>query len=333
MQEPAPSPTSVEAQPASELAAHYRAMLLIRRVEEALATMFADGEIPGFIHLSVGQEAIAVGVNAALRPTDTIASTHRGHGHAIAKGIALPGFFLELMGKQGGICGGRGGSMHVADMSVGMLGANGIVGAGVPIAVGSALAHQIAGERNIAAVFFGDGAMAEGALHEGLNLASLWRLPLLFVCENNGWSEFSPTDRQFAAKLGDLAAAFKIPAEGVDGNDVEAVAAAAARIVRDMREGGGPRVLECITRRIRGHFEGDPQKYRQGEELHGRDEADPIGRCAARLRETGLNDAALERIAGEVDQLVQQATAAARAAPEADFQAALADVYTPAPVH
>ena len=329
MQEPVRSAPAAADAAAPRLADHYRAMLLIRRVEEALAAMFANGEIPGFIHLSVGQEAIAVGVNAALGPADTIASTHRGHGHAIAKGMALPGFFLELMGKEGGVCGGRGGSMHVADMSVGMLGANGIVGAGVPIATGSALAHQIARKGNIAVVFFGDGAMAEGALHECLNLASLWKLPLLFVCENNGWSEFSPTDRQFAAKLGDLAAAFRIPAEIVDGNDVEAVADAAARIVREMREQGAPRVLECKTHRIRGHFEGDPQKYRPGEELQGRDEFDPIGRCAARLREFGLEDSDLERIAAEVDRAVEEAAAAGRAAPGADFAAAFGDVYTP----
>ena len=319
-----------EAAPAAlpALRGHYRMMLLIRRVEERLAALFADGEVPGFIHLSIGQEAIAAGVNAALRRADTIASTHRGHGHALAKGVDLRGFFLEILGRRGGVCGGRGGSMHVADMSVGMLGANGIVGAGLPIAAGSALAHRIAGEGNVAVAFFGDGALAEGAFHETINLAALWRLPLLFVCENNGWSEFSPTDRQFTARLGDLAAAFGVPAERVDGNDVEAVAAAAARIVAAMRREPGPRLLECMTRRVRGHFEGDPQKYRPAEDLAPPGEADPIARCAERLRAAGAAEAELQRIAAEVEDLVETAAQAARAAPPADFADALADVYT-----
>jgi len=166
----------------------YRQLLLIRRSEERLSTMFADGEVPGFIHLSIGQEAVSVGVMSALTAEDTIASTHRGHGHAIAKGLPLDGFFSELLARDEGLCRGRGGSMHVADMSVGMLGANGIVGAGLSIALGSALAHKRLGRHAVAVAFFGDGALAEGLLHECLNMAALWRLPLLFVCENNGWS-------------------------------------------------------------------------------------------------------------------------------------------------
>ncbi|MFP3941200.1 MAG: thiamine pyrophosphate-dependent enzyme [Thermoanaerobaculia bacterium] len=216
-------------------------MLRIRRVEERLAGLFADGEVPGFIHLSIGQEAIAAGVASALDPADTIASTHRGHGHALAKGVALDAFFMEIMGRDTGVCRGRGGSMHVADMSVGMLGANGIVGAGIPLAVGSALAHQTRHTGGVAAAFFGDGALAEGVLHESLNLAALWKLPMLFVCENNGWSEFSPTARQFVANVRELAAAFGIESERVDGNDAAAVAQAAARQVTALREGAGPR--------------------------------------------------------------------------------------------
>src|SRR5271156_4463003 len=175
---------------AAELLRLYAEMRLIREVEQRLSVLFGDGEIPGFIHLSIGQEAVAVGIAAALQRHDTLASNHRGHGHALAKGLDVSRFFLEILGRSEGYCGGRGGSMHVADMSVGMLGANGIVGAGLSIALGSALAHRTLGRPAIAVAFFGDGALAEGLLHECLNLAAVWRLPLLFVCENNGWGEF-----------------------------------------------------------------------------------------------------------------------------------------------
>jgi len=203
----------------------YQRMLGIRLVELRLGRLFADGEVPGFIHLSVGQEAVAAAMGMVLRPDDTVASTHRGHGHALAKGIDMDDFFLELMAREEGICKGRGGSMHVANMSIGMLGANAIVGASIPIALGSALAHQVRKTDALAVAFFGDGAMAEGVLHESLNLAALWQLPLLFLCENNGWAEFSPTHKQFVAPLDKLSAAFSIPHAKVDGNDVLAVGA------------------------------------------------------------------------------------------------------------
>jgi pyruvate dehydrogenase E1 component alpha subunit len=302
-------------------------MLRIRRVEERLAQLFADGEVPGFIHLSIGQEAIAAGIGSVLRREDTVASTHRGHGHALAKGVALDAFFTEIMGRDTGVCRGRGGSMHVADMSVGMLGANGIVGAGIPIATGSALAHQVRGTGGVAVAFFGDGALAEGVLHESLNLAALWKLPILFVCENNGWSEFSPTARQFTANVRDLARAFGIEGEAVDGNDAGSVALAAGRHVAAIREGHGPRVLECTTRRVRGHFEGDPQKYREDGE--GDPAADPLARSLVRLGEAGVDGAEIDAIAAEVEREVEAAVEAARAAPAADFEAAQADVYTP----
>ncbi|HUF87584.1 MAG TPA: thiamine pyrophosphate-dependent dehydrogenase E1 component subunit alpha [Thermohalobaculum sp.] len=304
----------------------HRTMLRIRRVEERLAALFADGEVPGFIHLSIGQEAIAAGVASVLGPEDTIASTHRGHGHALAKGVQLDAFFMEIMGRDTGVCRGRGGSMHVADMSVGMLGANGIVGAGIPLAVGSALAHRIRRSGGVAAAFFGDGALAEGVLHESLNLAALWKLPMLFVCENNGWSEFSPTARQFVANVRELAAAFGIESERVDGNDAEAVALAAARQVGALREGAGPRLIECITRRVRGHYEGDAQKYRDDGDADPA--SDPLARSLARLAEAGVGEAETEALAAQVEAEIEAAVEAARAAPEADFEAALADVYT-----
>ncbi len=309
-----------------ELAGLYRTISLVRRVEERLSKLFSDGEVPGFIHLSIGQEAIAAGVCSALRPEDTLASNHRGHGHALAKGVPLDGFFAEIMGRDTGICRGRGGSMHIADMSAGMLGANGIVGAGIPLALGSALAHQTRGADAVAVVFFGDGALAEGVLHESLNMAALWKLPILFVCENNGWSEFSPTHRQFVTGITDLAAAFGIEAERVDGNDVEAVALAARRHRADLVAGRGPRVLECMTRRIRGHYEGDPQKYREDGEADPK--VDPLARCRARLREAGVSEAALDSFDAEAEARIEAAVEAAHAAPQADLAAARADVYT-----
>lgn len=309
------------------LLTHYRMMQLIRAVETTLVKLFADGEVPGFIHLSIGQEAVASGVVTALEPRDSFATTHRGHGHVVARGIDLEQFFKELMGKADGMCGGRGGSMHVADVAAGVLGANGIVGAGIPIALGSAMAHQVRGTGGVAVAFFGDGAMAEGVLHESLNLASLWKLPMLFVCENNGWSEFSPTSRQFIAKLGDLARAFGTGYEQVDGNDVAAVADAAQRLIAAARC-AGPQVLECVTTRVRGHFEGDPQKYRPQDELGAAGGLDPIQRAAECLCHAGVTAADLERVRSECEQQVARAVATARAEADPDFARALADVYT-----
>jgi pyruvate dehydrogenase E1 component alpha subunit len=307
----------------------WRTMLLVRQTELALARLFADSEVPGFIHLSVGQEAISAGVAGALQPQDTLATNHRGHGHVLARGMDLDGFFKEIMGRAGGLCQGRGGSMHVADLRLGILGANGIVGAGIPIALGSAMAHATRGTQGVAVAFFGDGAMAEGVLHETLNMAALWRSPLLLVCENNGWSEFSPTSRQFAARLQALAAAFVVDYQSVDGNDVGAVQAAAQRAADNARKGQGPQVLECVTQRVRGHFEGDPQKYRDAAEMGLAAEADPLVRARSRLLELGCTEAALQAEAAQVDARIEAAIAAARADTLPTFEAALADVYTP----
>jgi pyruvate dehydrogenase E1 component alpha subunit len=306
----------------------YRTMLLIRTVETSLIKLFADSEVPGFIHLSIGQEAVAAGVMSALDERDSMATTHRGHGHVIARGLDLERFFAEVMGKAGGICGGRGGSMHVADMDLGILGANGIVGAGIPIALGSALGHSVRATGGVAVVFFGDGAMAEGVLHETLNLSALWQMPLLLVCENNGWSEFSATKGQFAGDLGRLAAAFRITHRAIDGNDVEAVAAEASALVARLRAGGGPAVLECRTHRVRGHYEGDPQKYRSPEELREGERRDPLARCATRLRELGAAQDEIDAVSAEIGARVSAAIDHARADAQPAFDAALADVYT-----
>jgi acetoin:2,6-dichlorophenolindophenol oxidoreductase subunit alpha len=313
---------------ASELLKLYAGMRLVREVEQRLAELFSDGEIPGFIHLSIGQEAVPIGIASALQPGDTLASNHRGHGHAIAKGLDLARFFLEIMGRQEGYCRGRGGSMHVADMAVGMLGANGIVGAGVPIAVGSALAHQLRKTGNIASVFFGDGALAEGVLHESFNIAALWKLPILLVCENNGWSEFSPASQQIAANAPGLAGAFGIKSQTVDGNDVIAVRNAALAAVTAIRNGNGPVLIECKTTRVRGHFEGDSQKYREASELEGFERVDPIKRAEAMLRKLGVEDAEITAPAAEATRRVSEAVATARAGTLPQPSEALADVYS-----
>lgn len=305
-----------------------RMMLTIRETELRLARLFADGEIPGFIHLSVGQEAIPVGVSSALSAEDTIVSNHRGHGHTLAKGVRLDRFFLEILAREEGCCRGRGGSMHVADSSVGMLGANGIVGAGIPIALGSALAHKLRRTGKVAAVYFGDGALAEGVLHESLNLAALWSLPMIFVCENNGWSEFSPSAEQFRGDLGKLAAAFGIEATTVDGNDVGMVAGTAAAIVAAARAGKGPRVLECQTLRVRGHFEGDQQKYRE-KTADTLGDADPIVRLETSLRKAGAASSRLDEIRRGVEAKIERALEIARAGTPPSFDRALDEVYAP----
>jgi len=313
----------------NEAIALYSTILTIREAELRLGALFADGEVPGFIHLSVGQEAVPVGIMSALEPHDTIASNHRGHGHAIAKGVDLKRLFQEIMAKDEGYCRGRGGSMHVADADVGMLGANGIVGAGLPIALGSAFAHQVKKRDTVAVVFFGDGALAEGVLHECLNLSSIWKLPLLLVCENNGWSEFSPTSREFVGKLSELAKVFSIPATTVDGNDVFAVLSAAKQAVPSIRAGSGPQVIECLTHRVRGHFEGDQQKYRDDEDIKQATQSDPVLRMEKHLKGIGLLAADINAIKTEVMVHIEEAVEAGRSGAAPVFAEAFADVYTP----
>jgi len=313
---------------AERLLALYRTMSMIRQVEQALSRLFADSEVPGFIHLSIGQEAIASGIASALAPQDTLTTTHRGHGHVLARGIDLAGFFKEIMGRAGGLCKGRGGSMHVADLNLGVLGANGIVGAGIPIALGSAVAHAIRRNGGVAVSFFGDGAMAEGVLHETMNMAALWKSPLLLVCENNGWSEFSPTSRQFKARLQDLATAFGIAYQHVDGKDVLAVADAAAQATVALRAGDGPAVIECVTHRVRGHYEGDPQKYRDADELAAGADSDPVLHARAALAQAGVQAKALEEIDADIAARIESCIAQARADVLPTFESAIAEVYT-----
>lgn len=306
----------------------YEMMVLIRRTELQVGKLFADGQIPGSVHLCIGQEAVPAGIMSALTPEDTITSTHRGHGHVIAKGTDLVGFFKEIMGRAGGVCGGRGGSMHVADMSVGILGANGIVGGGISIALGSALAHLLRRTGRVAVAIFGDGARAEGVFHESLNISSLWGLPLLFVCENNRWAEFSPSSRHFGADLGKLAGAFGMEHARVDGNDVAAVSKAAETAVTSLRDGGRPFVLECVTLRLRGHYEGDPQKYRDPAELPGSEENDPIVRAAEVMRSFSKGEAEMSAVEERVALKVADAVRQAKDDVAPDFRDALRGVYT-----
>jgi TPP-dependent pyruvate/acetoin dehydrogenase alpha subunit len=306
----------------------YEQMLVIRLAEQGLQKLFSDGLIPGFLHLSIGQEAVPVGVSSCLRDTDTVSSNHRGHGHTLAKGVDLEGFFAEVLGRATGLCRGRGGSMHVADLSIGMLGANGIVGAGLPITTGSALALKLKGEGDIAVVYFGDGAMAEGLVHECLNIAALWKLPVLFVCENNGWSEFSPTSRQMATSLDKLAIAFSIEYASADGNKVKEVAKTCERLVNEMRKIPRPMILECSTTRVRGHFEGDKQDYREAAELESLAERDPLLQAKKEMLETGVPDAWFSLIEETVAARVAKARESALAAPLPDAGNITSDVYT-----
>ena len=305
----------------------YRLMQRIRLVEQRLSSLFADGAIPGFIHLSIGQESVPVGICRHLTDSDTIAVTHRGHGHALAKGMALTPFFAEMMGKQNGICKGRAGSMHIADASIGMLGANGIVGGGLSIATGSALAHKLDASGNIAVAYFGDGALAEGIFHECLNLSALWSLPCLFVCENNGWGEFSRTDLQFRGNLKRLAKAFGVPYRYVDGIDVGAVTDAAADVVNALRSKPQPYILEFKVERFHGHFEGDPQKYRDESDLATLAERDPIIYLRNKLIGSGIAQVIFDDIEARLTLEIDDAVERARAGPEPDFADARLAVY------
>ncbi len=288
-----------------------RRMLLIRGFEQRVAASYRDGEVPGFVHLSIGQEAAAVGACWPLRPTDVITSTHRGHGHCLAKGLDPLGMFAELMGKDQGTNRGRGGSMHIADPKLGIFGANGIVAAGLPIAAGAATAAQLRADGSVAVAFFGDGAPAQGAFHEALNLAAVWQLPVIFFCENNGYAEFSPSSAQHGASLAKRAAGYGIDYIAVDGNDVAATAAAMGDVVAGVRAGRGPAVVEAATYRWHGHYEGDPQRYRSPEEVREWEARDPILVHERRLRNAGVDGdeiKALESaVADELDDAVEGA--------------------------
>jgi 2-oxoisovalerate dehydrogenase E1 component len=299
-----------------DLVEMHRRMVLIRGFEERVARLYRDSEVPGFVHLSIGQEASAVGACWPLRTHDVITSTHRGHGHCLAKGLEPLGMFAELMAKEKGTNRGRGGSMHIADPDLGIFGANGIVAAGVPIAVGAAAAAQLRATDGIAVSFFGDGAVAHGAFHEAVNLAAVWRLPVVFFCENNGYAEFSPATAQHAVALERRAAGYGIGYAAVDGNDVVATSTVMTDVVESVRSGGGPVLVEATTYRWHGHYEGDPERYRQPDELEDWKTRDPLVMHAQLLHESGVGDDELAELTRSVDRVLDEAVAAARELPE-----------------
>lgn len=303
---------SVASDPEWQLEMH-RQMLRVRRFEERAAELYRDGEIPGFLHLSVGQEAVAVGACSPLRPTDGIVSTHRGHGHCLAKGVDMTSMFAELMGRSTGACRGLGGSMHIADLRRGVFGANGIVGAGLPIAAGVAAAFQALRRDDVVVAFFGEGAVSQGAFHEALNLSAVWKLPILFLCENNQFAEFSRLDLQQPVSPAERASAYGLSSLTIDGNDVAIVADEVERQILDLRNGLGPRLLEATTYRLRGHYEGDPQRYRDALEATAWHERDPLQISRNRLRQQSIAEK-IVAVEAEVEYEVNAALNAARAA-------------------
>ena len=289
----------------------YEIMVRIREFEERVKKEFADGNIPGFVHLYSGEEAVATGACACLSKNDYITSTHRGHGHVIAKGGKTDRMMAELYGKKTGYNKGKGGSMHIADMDIGILGANGIVGAGIPIAGGAALSAQYRETDQVAICFLGDGATNTTRFHEGINMASIWRLPVVYVVENNLYAETMPSKSSMKAEnVADRAAAYGIPGITVDGNDVVAVYEVVSEAVARARNGDGPSLIECITWRHHGHYQGDPCNYRSKEDEEAWLKRDPILRFKGHLIEKGIlteEDAneIQKNIGGEIDQAVR----------------------------
>jgi TPP-dependent pyruvate/acetoin dehydrogenase alpha subunit len=307
----------------------YDRMARIRAFEERVAKLFADGRIPGFVHLYAGEEAVAVGVCAHLDDRDFITSTHRGHGHCIAKGVELGPMMAELFGRVDGSCKGKGGSMHIADVSKGMLGANGIVGGGPPLACGAGLTAKRRGTGAVCVCFFGDGAAEQGTTHEGMNLAAIWKLPVVFVAENNGFAESTPVGYHCAAStIADRAAAYNIPGVAVDGYDVVAMYEAAEEAIARARRGEGPSLIEAKTWRYFGHFEGDQVTYRTAEQSAAYREHDPLTFFAKQAVERGLLTAAqVEERNAAAEAAVDEAIAFAEQSPQPPPEDTLTDVY------
>jgi len=307
----------------------YRKMYLIREFEETVSKFFSQGQIPGFVHLYIGEEAVAIGVCANLAKQDFIASTHRGHGHGIARGASVNKMMAEIFGKVDGYCKGKGGSMHIADVELGFLGANGIVGAGLPLAAGAAFANKYLNNNGVSVCFFGDGASNRATFHEALNLASIWKLPVVFVNENNMYGiSMSQERHQNITDIADRAVAYGIPGVSIDGNDVMAVYEATAEAVKRARAGAGPTLIECKTYRHHGHFEGDPTVYRSEDEVNQWKKKDPIPRFAARLLEMKIvTQDEIAAIADVVKKEIEEAVAFAQRSPVPAVEELLTDVY------
>lgn len=288
----------------------YYTMVKIRKFEETVEKYFLDGQIPGFVHLYIGEEAIATGVCASLKNDDYIQSTHRGHGHTIAKGADINRAMAEIFGKKTGFCRGKGGSMHIADFSVGMLGANGVVGGGFNIATGAALAIKKQKRDNVSVVFFGDGASNRGTFHEALNMASVWKLPIIFVCENNKWASTTPYRTTTSVEdISKRAAGYSMESKIVDGNDVFDVYEGFKEALAHVKAGNGPFFLEAKTYRIKGHFVGDPELYRTKEEVQKvYDENNPITRFENKvLKENLLSETELKEISSKAETEIKEA--------------------------
>lgn len=304
-------------------------MVRIRRVEERLSELFAQGKIPGFIHVSIGQEAVAAGVCSCLGPEDSVLTTHRGHGHALAKGIDLKRFMAEIYGRRNGFCKGKSGSMHVADKQVGVVGANGIVGGGLPIALGTAFASQYRQEKTVTVCFFGDGASNEGTFHESLNVAALWNLPIVFCCENNQWAQFTPQARYMKVEnVSTRAESYGMPGVTVDGSDVQLVRGATLEAVARARSGQGPTLLECKFRRWLGHYVGDAQRYRSPDDVKDAKALDPIRKYVdALVASNVLGPDGLGEIEARVKAEIEAAVAFASDSPLAGPEELFTDVY------
>ena len=307
----------------------YRRMALIRAFETKAAECFTRSELAGNIHLYMGQEASGVGTCLALRETDYITSTHRGHGHCLAKGASPDRAMAELFGKETGYCRGRGGSMHIVDVKLGILGANGIVGAGIPLAAGSALASKVRGDGAVTVAFFGDGASNQGTFHETLNMAAAWKLPVVFLLENNHYGVSTEIHRITNTEyLAPRAAAYGVPGVTVDGTDVEAVYHAAAEAVERARSGGGPTLVETLVYRYQGHYCGDPAAYRPKEYLTEGKAKDPIDRARARLLELGAAAEEVDALDREAAERIEHAYEFAKSSPDPDPAAVIDDVYS-----
>lgn len=307
----------------------YKKMVTIRAFESKAVELFAAGQIPGFVHLYLGEEAIATGVCASLENKDFIASTHRGHGHLIAKGGDIKLMMAELFGRTTGYCKGKGGSMHIADVDLGILGANGIVGAGMPIATGAAFACKYKDSDAVAVAFFGDGASDRATFHESLNLASTWKLPIVFLCENNGWAISNAQEtHQNITDISDRASGYGIPGVSVDGNDVIAVFEAAGAAIDRARKGDGPTLVECKSWRWRGHFEGDPGAYKDPKDQEEWLAKDPIPRLEKNLLKLKYaTQAELDDIKAAAEAEIEAAIKFAQESPQPDPQELLTDVY------
>ena len=308
----------------------YERMQTIRQFEDRVKVEFGKGKIPGFVHLYAGEEAVAVGICANLTDADFMTSTHRGHGHCIAKGVDVKGMMAELYGKATGICKGKGGSMHIADMDKGMLGANGIVGGGPPLACGSGLTAKTRKTDQVTICFFGDGASEQGTLHESLNLAAIWDLPVVFIAENNGYAESTPSTYHCSVEnIADRAAAYNMPGVTVDGNDVFAVHEAAGEAIARARAGQGPTLLECKTYRFNGHFEGDAQTYKVPEENEKyQTTLDPIKLFRENvLARNAVAEDELQTIDERVQSAIDAAVAFAEDSPFPQAQETFTDVY------